>query len=338
MKRNQDLIVRTMDRYYEIFLNRELTDPQLYITQTPHSKEDSFLCPVRGSYMMVPDPMPDKRIYFIIKSKDHEDLVAAPTQLSLEHIDNFRDMGGYTGAGGKTVKWGYFFRSGALAGLSDLEKSYIDNLNLKHILDYRVPAETARAEDYIPEHTAYHNISAFKIPQKNNPQMKDADMEARLKNITTTEELEELIKEFKAFYHKLPFQNPAYKQMFQFLKSGGVPFIQHCTAGKDRTGTGCAILLLALGVDRETVIGDYLLSAAYRAKRNKRFIERLLENGEIIPEAAAPFYTLLSVEREYIETAFHAIDEAYPNFEDYLSQEYQVTPADLENWQNFYLY
>ena len=39
-----------------------------------------------------------------------------------------------------------------------------------------------------------------------------------------------------------------------------VPMIQHCTAGKDRVGVGSATLLLALGVPRETIIADYLLS------------------------------------------------------------------------------
>ena len=34
----------------------------------------------------------------------------------------------------------------------------------------------------------------------------------------------------------------------------------HCTAGKDRTGVLAALLLLAAGVDRETVVAEYALS------------------------------------------------------------------------------
>lgn len=338
MKRNQDLIVRRMDHYYELILNRELTNPQIYITQKPHSKKDSFLCLAEGNYMMIPDPLPGKRIYFIIKSDNYDDLVASVSYLNLPHIENFRDMGGYIGAGSRTVKWGLFYRSGALTDLSDWEKAYVDDLNLKYILDYRVESEVARAVDYISDHTSYHNISAFAVPKNPDSQMKDVDMAARLQSITTMGELEQLMTEFKGLYNTLPFQNPAYQQMFQYLRTEGVPFNQHCSAGKDRTGIGCAILLKALGVDEETVIGDYLLSAAYRENRNKKLIEHLLEKGDILPEAASSIYTLLSVQREYIETAFRAINGKYSSFEEYLFKEYQVTKEDLKSWQNLYLY
>jgi hypothetical protein len=41
----------------------------------------------------------------------------------------------------------------------------------------------------------------------------------------------------------------------------------HCSAGKDRTGVATALLLSALGVDRETIIQDYLASAENVAEK-----------------------------------------------------------------------
>ena len=59
-----------------------------------------------------------------------------------------------------------------------------------------------------------------------------------------------------------------YKKFFEILldQNNGT-ILYHCSAGKDRTGVATALLLSALGVDRETVINDYLLSAQYVADK-----------------------------------------------------------------------
>lgn len=49
----------------------------------------------------------------------------------------------------------------------------------------------------------------------------------------------------------------------------------HCTAGKDRAGFGTALVLSALGVDKNTVIDDYMLSNKYRADENKKQLKPL---------------------------------------------------------------
>ena len=57
------------------------------------------------------------------------------------------------------------------------------------------------------------------------------------------------------------FQNE-YKRFFEILiNRQAAPLLFHCSAGKDRTGIAAALLLSALGVDKETVMQDYLLSA-----------------------------------------------------------------------------
>jgi protein-tyrosine phosphatase len=52
---------------------------------------------------------------------------------------------------------------------------------------------------------------------------------------------------------------PRYRALFDLLlREERLPLLFHCSAGKDRTGFGAALLLTALGVPRETVISDYL--------------------------------------------------------------------------------
>lgn len=52
-----------------------------------------------------------------------------------------------------------------------------------------------------------------------------------------------------------------YSHFFSLLMSGGVPLLFHCTAGKDRTGFAAAMLLSSLGVSREDIFRDYMMSA-----------------------------------------------------------------------------
>jgi protein-tyrosine phosphatase len=85
-------------------------------------------------------------------------------------------------------------------------------------------------------------------------------------------------------------------------------------AGKDRTGFGVAAIQLALGVPRETVIEDYLLTN--EAKDFEQFIlPRLKANyGEIDVEAAR---ALSGVRAEYIHAAFDEVDATFGSFDNY---------------------
>ncbi len=52
-------------------------------------------------------------------------------------------------------------------------------------------------------------------------------------------------------------------QIFFFktlMEADKTPLMFHCTAGKDRAGFAAALFLAALGVDRETIIEDYMLT------------------------------------------------------------------------------
>ena len=62
-------------------------------------------------------------------------------------------------------------------------------------------------------------------------------------------------------YRRLPHQQAeAYAEMFRRLAAGNVPAVIHCTAGKDRTGGGAALILAALGVPRDAIIADFVMT------------------------------------------------------------------------------
>ncbi|GHV88915.1 hypothetical protein AGMMS50267_12750 [Spirochaetia bacterium] len=86
------------------------------------------------------------------------------------------------------------------------------------------------------------------------------------------------------------------------FREAPVPVIFHCSAGKDRTGIAAALFYSALGIPRETIISDYLLSAQYVAEKYTPVVNGL----------GAQLEPLVSVRREYIESMFTYIDETFP--------------------------
>ena len=62
-----------------------------------------------------------------------------------------------------------------------------------------------------------------------------------------------------------------YRAVFDRLADPeNLPALIHCTAGKDRTGFGAALVLMALGVPRETAFEDYLLTNYYAREHIER--------------------------------------------------------------------
>jgi protein-tyrosine phosphatase len=102
----------------------------------------------------------------------------------------------------------------------------------------------------------------------------------------------------------------------------GVPAVFHCHAGKDRTGIVAALLLEALGVDRETVLDDYELTAEYRLREHQEdSFARLVKSG-LVPEAAAG---VLGAPRWAMADTLDRLDRQYGGIEPYL-----LGPAGLD--------
>mgnify|MGYP000887677793 CR=1 FL=1 len=114
-----------------------------------------------------------------------------------------------------------------------------------------------------------------------------------------------------------------YKEFFRILmKEDNAPLLFHCSAGKDRTGFGAALFLASLGVDRELIIEDYLLTN-----------ECLKDKYTDIVAKAPALKPLFEVRKEYILGAFEVIDNEYGVMENFLSNQLGV---DLKRMRELY--
>ena len=123
-----------------------------------------------------------------------------------------------------------------------------------------------------------------------------------------------------------------YKKLMRELVSTDKGFLLHCSAGKDRTGFGAAIILTTLGVDHDTVMHDYLVSNESTdlfERMRTRMAENLKDqgmNGKIDDEIIK---VMSGVRAEYLLGAFEEIDTQYGGIAGYL-EEVGLTATDQE--------
>ncbi|MDR2790056.1 MAG: tyrosine-protein phosphatase [Campylobacteraceae bacterium] len=251
---------------------------------------------------------PDKRIYFQYVLENRTKITASERLLPMQGAYNVRDTGSYKTVNGKTVKWGKAFRSGDLNTLTSDDISYLENIGIKTVVDFRDSDEKIAAPD--TPLSAVINRLEYPIATGSIIQMAQ-----------TAEENRQLLVEANKLF-VTDFQG-VYRNFFAALMNNqNQPLLFHCSAGKDRAGFATALFLSSLGVDRETVIQDYLLSGIYVQEKYAPYIE------------AAPYLApVFTVYREYIEAAFEVIDRDYGGIDSYLTNELGV---DLELMRAIY--
>lgn len=233
----------------------------------------------------------------------------------MSELINFRDFGGLETTDGKKIKKGIFFRSGSYRDLLEEDREYIKSLKIKNLHDYREPNELDKDEKQIEMTENFHPISA------------SAHLGIFEQN---TEETVVVIddKSMIDFYKKLPFDNPAYKNLFETLmEEDAVPLLHNCTAGKDRTGIATALIQLSLGARMDSVLLDYMKSMdAYEYILEN---ERRRLNGHSDCSLMNKLSGLI-IKPAYLNAAFDEIINKYGSFDEYFEKEFSLGSKERE--------
>jgi protein-tyrosine phosphatase len=226
--------------------------------------------------------------------------------LPLDGAHNLRDLGGYRSADGRRVRWGVLYRGDALADLSDDDLAYLARLELRRVVDFRSALERERDPDRIP---ASEGLEVVQRPIQGDA-LDPAELRERLlSGRGSADEWRGLLVDAnRAFVRDF---GPVYAEFLRDLGDAGeLPVLFHCTAGKDRTGFAAAVALLAVGVPRETVMGDYLRTNEFSAEHTGDVLRmlRIFSLFRAEPDAVRP---LFEARREYLQAAFDAIDAEF---------------------------
>ena len=172
---------------------------------------------------------------------------------------NFRDIGGYLNQEGKRVKKGLYFRAGRQDRMSDEDLSQLSDLKISTQIDLRRPDEVLEQGKGPLEAMGAKYINIAVIPEGGSDQL------SRLVGDTGISG--------KRYLGYLEFGPTSWLRLFGILSElDNLPVVLHCTAGKDRTGVSTAFLLSILGVSRDVIEADYLLTNL-DTERQADFIE-----------------------------------------------------------------
>ena len=241
--------------------------------------------------------------------------------LCLEGVHNFRDYGGYRATGGH-LRRGVLWRSGQHAEASEADLERIDSLGLRAVIDLRTHAERARMPSRRAEGCAARMIvseDAMALPAVGGEAM---GLGAAGDRPRTAEGNRQRLRHA---YGEFPFRPPLVAVTRRYLAElaecdgpSVIPSLVHCLAGKDRTGYSVAMVLAALGVHRDDVMEDYLLTntagdSEARIEAGRRSIRAIWGDME-----DAALRALMAVEPEYLAITYAVIEERYGSLEAYL--------------------
>lgn len=262
-----------------------------------------------------------------LAARDAPIAVAAPHErlLPLQGGQNFRDLGGYRTTDGRTVKWGLLFRSGSMHFLTPADYSYLESRGIRTVCDFR-SIEERKAEPASWPAAKAPNQLADDYPMASlgvgGPSAGQTAEQARA--MMTTSYPQMLVK-----------FNSQYRRMFAELLAGRAPLAFNCSAGKDRTGVAAALLLTALGVPRETVIEDYLLTNRYfDPQKVVRSSGQAMAGFQNMPQDMLKAYMV--ADPAYIGAALKVLDAHKDGAEGYLRDEMGLSRADLATLRDMY--
>jgi protein-tyrosine phosphatase len=244
-----------------------------------------------------------------------------PRSLPIEGGHNLRDLGGYPTEDGRQLKWHTLYRAGAIYGLPPESRTALRELGILAICDLRTPHERAHRPMDWHDGLDIHYYGGVKLES-------GASLEQMLTAGLTLQD--HMRQRMLGIYRSLPFeQAPSYRHLFALLAAGRVPLLFNCSAGKDRTGVAAALLLTALGVPRETILEDYLLSNEWAAGLQVMMAERSPAYAALLavnPDALAP---VLTADADYLKLAFEEINRVCGSLDTYLARHLGIGPAEL---------
>jgi protein tyrosine/serine phosphatase len=168
--------------------------------------------------------------------------------IALEGCFNFRDLGGYPTADGRSVGWRLLFRSDGLHHLTSRDIAILrEEIRLGEVIDLRSSGELRSEGRGIlgNEPMRFHHLPLFdrETDRRTHP---DYDPES--------------ISLADRYFFLAELAKRAVSEILGVLAETELPAVYHCAAGKDRTGVISAILLSVLGVPDEIIVADYAAS------------------------------------------------------------------------------
>ena len=222
-----------------------------------------------------------------------------------ENIHNFRDLGGYPTAGGGRTRYGVVYRSATVHLLSEADRLRLRELAVGHVIDLRSFRELDR--------DGFADLTDVGIERRHVPVFPDIDVSP-----------DQMIERYRLYsqdyalaYRKMLLEaGETFRTVFETVADAERPVVVHCVGGKDRAGMASALLLLGAGVDEETVIQDYILTAELLPQPAPERIQLFVDQFGLTPE---DYLAMWQAERGSMERTLAQLGEEFGGPDAYLA-------------------
>lgn len=259
-------------------------------------------------------------------------------QIGITSAHNARQLGGYR-IGNKRVKADLLLRTARLSELSAEDSTLLANkYKVQRIYDFRGEKEILAAPDILPgkaSHLAL-SLSLDKDEKGSSFDVKTGNERDIVKMLLMYAEHPAVQTMCTNMYDIIFFEENSqevYRQFFADLLTldpADGAILWHCTQGKDRAGCASAMLLAALGAERDLIVADFTLSKHYYDPRISRI--------ETTTEAqATALNTLISANPAIFEATLDKVEARYGSLRGYLTECIGVTPEMMETLRERYL-
>jgi protein-tyrosine phosphatase len=254
---------------------------------------------------------------------------APARHVALDGAVNVRDIGGYRTSDGFQVTRGRLFRGDALSQLTGPDLERLDQVGLRTVIDLRTPGEVLLSgADRLP-----FGVEFVSLPVSGGDLGSVYELIASGDHQRQRRELGDgraagFMVELNRGFVTDPRQREAFGAALRLVCSAGrLPLLYHCSGGKDRAGWMTAIVLTALGVPRELVLRDYLLSNDFHRTEYQKLRFDLVKTGIVAdPDLLRP---IMEQSATYLGAAFEEADRRYGSFGRFVTRGLEVSDAML---------
>ena len=241
-----------------------------------------------------------------------------PTRhLDLQGASNFRDLGGYPTHDGRSLRWRRIFRSNHLGHLTTADIDIVRGLGVRSAFDFRGIEERAGAACGLAE------IAVHSLPIE--PTVVAALRAEFAAGSLSASVAREIMRE--SYRNYVRHNTHSFRALFGHLVQDHAPLVIHCTAGKDRTGFACALILHALDVADEVIADDYLLT--------NRFYRRDPSSAIDLPDDVRQ--AIGTVDATFLAAGFDAVRADYGDLETYFTDGLNVGERERADLKARYL-
>lgn len=229
------------------------------------------------------------------------------TRIPVPGTYNFRDVGGLPASTG-TVRSGVLYRSDGLHRLGESGRAALRELGVGVVIDLRDDREA----EAMPDDVAGLDLEVLRLP------VFEGSAASQHPGISLAELYERIVTQHG---------HVVVEAIREIASAGDRAVVVHCTAGKDRTGVVVALTLLAVGVDRESVVADYERTQGnLEGEWLEGMVERIGTYG--VPDSPQLRTLVGGSPREAIEAVIEEIERSHGSAREYLLAS-GLTLADL---------